>query len=95
MICLTKAQRRALFRLFQRDFPAWVTPFRQNSITRENRVTHARGLPFRFRRFGAHCGSDRTKPCDRVSAMFPILALGQCSPIVDLAHLRSPTMTRY
>ena len=45
MICLTKAQRDALFRLFQRDFPSWVTPFRQ-SITRENRVTHAaRGLP--------------------------------------------------
>ena len=35
MICLTKAQRNALFRLFQRDFPSWVTPFRQSSITRE------------------------------------------------------------
>jgi hypothetical protein len=47
MICLSKAQRNALFRLFQRGFPSWVTSFRQNSITRENRVTHARGLPCR------------------------------------------------
>ena len=35
MICLTKAQRNALFNLFQRDFPSWVIPFRQNSITHE------------------------------------------------------------
>ena len=42
MVCLRKAQRNALFRLFQRDFPS-LTPFRQ-SITRENRVTHARRI---------------------------------------------------
>jgi hypothetical protein len=35
MVLLTKAQREALFRLFRRDFPSWVTPFRQNCITRE------------------------------------------------------------
>ena len=39
MICLTKAQRDALFRLFQRDFPSWVTPSRQNSITREEKLS--------------------------------------------------------
>ena len=26
MIKTTKAQRKALFRIFQRDFPGWVTP---------------------------------------------------------------------
>lgn len=30
MIVLTKAQRRALFRVFQRDFPSWVTPTRRH-----------------------------------------------------------------
>jgi hypothetical protein len=35
MLLLTKPQRNALFQLFRRDFPSWVTPFRQNSITRE------------------------------------------------------------
>lgn len=29
MIVLTKAQRRALFLVFQRDFPNWVTPTRR------------------------------------------------------------------
>jgi hypothetical protein len=27
MVKLTKAQRKALFAVFQRDFPGWVTPF--------------------------------------------------------------------
>ncbi len=63
MVCLTKAQRDALFRLFQRDFPSWVTPSRQNSITREEKLSDTgRGLPSRFRQFGAHCGSDWPKP---------------------------------
>ena len=49
MVCLTKAQRDALFRLFQRDFPSWVTPSRQNSITREEKLSDTgRGLPSRF-----------------------------------------------
>jgi hypothetical protein len=26
MIKTTKAQREALFRVFQRDFPSWITP---------------------------------------------------------------------
>lgn len=29
MVKLTKAQRKALFRVFQRDFPGWETPFRR------------------------------------------------------------------
>ena len=29
MVILTKAQRTALFRVFQRDFPGWVTPSRR------------------------------------------------------------------
>lgn len=32
MVKLTKAQRKALFKVFQRDFPSWETPF--------TRVTH-------------------------------------------------------
>jgi hypothetical protein len=30
MIILTKAQRKALFRVFQRDFPSWRTPFKRD-----------------------------------------------------------------
>jgi len=29
MVKLTKAQRQALFRVFQRDFPSWQTPYRR------------------------------------------------------------------
>jgi hypothetical protein len=29
MVILTKAQRKALFLVFQRDFPDWVTPTRR------------------------------------------------------------------
>lgn len=29
MIILTKAQRKAVFLLFQRDFPSWITPTRR------------------------------------------------------------------
>jgi hypothetical protein len=29
MVKLTKAQRKALFKVFQRDFPGWVTPFKR------------------------------------------------------------------
>ena len=46
MICLSKAQRNALFRLFQRDFPSWVTPSRQNSITREKSSDTCSWTPF-------------------------------------------------
>jgi len=31
MIKLTKEQRKALFRVFQRDFPSWVTPTRRHT----------------------------------------------------------------
>lgn len=31
MIVLTKAQRKALFRVFQRDFPSWRTPFKRDA----------------------------------------------------------------
>ena len=75
MICLTKAQRNALFRLFQRDFPSYVKPFRQNSITREKLSDTCRGLPFQFRQFGAHCGSDWPKPSTKCPRSFPYLAL--------------------
>ena len=27
MIILTKAQRKALFKIYRRDFPSWETPF--------------------------------------------------------------------
>jgi hypothetical protein len=30
MVILTKAQRAALFRIFQRDFPSWITPRRRH-----------------------------------------------------------------
>jgi hypothetical protein len=48
MVLLTKAQRHALFRLFRRDFPSWVIPFkRQNNITRDFLRRLMRGLgPF-------------------------------------------------
>ena len=32
MIILTRKQREALFKVFQRDFPSWVTPFKRESI---------------------------------------------------------------
>ena len=30
-IVLTRAQREALFRVFQRDFPSWLTPAKRKS----------------------------------------------------------------
>lgn len=30
MVKTTKAQRKALFRVFQRDFPSWETPYRRH-----------------------------------------------------------------
>lgn len=30
MVKLTKEQRKALFKIFQRDFPGWVTPRRRH-----------------------------------------------------------------
>ena len=30
-LVLTKAQRTALFRVFQRDFPSWITPSKRHS----------------------------------------------------------------
>jgi hypothetical protein len=35
MVKLTKAQRKALFAVFQRDFPGWVTPFKRLPIGTE------------------------------------------------------------
>ena len=29
MVRLTKAQRKAVFLVFQRDFPNWITPFKR------------------------------------------------------------------
>ena len=29
MIILTRKQREALFKVFQRDFPSWITPFKR------------------------------------------------------------------
>jgi hypothetical protein len=53
MILLTKAQRHPLFRLFRRDFPSWVTPFKRQNSTRFFTTTRAwtRSFPSRFRQF--------------------------------------------
>jgi hypothetical protein len=33
MVHLTKAQRKAVFAIFKRDFPSWLTPFRRYSLS--------------------------------------------------------------
>jgi hypothetical protein len=57
MIVLTKLQRKALFRVFQRDFPSWVTPTKRmvRQMDREHPIT----VPsIQWRRFRAKvCGS--------------------------------------
>jgi len=33
MVKTNRAQREALFRVFQRDFPSWVTPYKRKTQT--------------------------------------------------------------
>jgi hypothetical protein len=55
MVKLTKAQRKALFRVFQRDFPSWLTPFSRASVGLGAVVN----VPsFQYRRFRA-----KVQPC--------------------------------
>lgn len=51
MIVLTKAQRNALFRVFQRDFPSWVTPTRRQDI--HGRPSLVKVPSIQWRRFRA------------------------------------------
>jgi hypothetical protein len=50
MVSLTRAQRVALFRVFQRDFPSWVTPTRRDTILPGNFNT-IRVSSLQWRRF--------------------------------------------
>lgn len=47
MVKTTRAQREALFRIFQRDFPNWVTPFYRDSF----KGGHVRVPSIQYRRF--------------------------------------------
>jgi hypothetical protein len=59
MIVLTKAQRKALFQVFKRDFPNWESPFQRKGIHGETvRVASYRYREFRKRvqpAFGGDC----------------------------------------
>jgi len=59
MIILTKPQRRALFKVFQRDFPNWESPMHRRTSTGELvRVSSIRYRNFRARvqpAFGGEC----------------------------------------
>lgn len=46
MVKTTRAQREALFRVFQRDFPSWVTPY-----TRASGSTIVKVPSFQWRKF--------------------------------------------
>ena len=45
MVRTTKAQRKAIFKLFQRDFPSWVTPRRRLPLPPCPRCGHGSDAP--------------------------------------------------
>jgi len=56
MVVLTKEQRKAVFRVFQRDFPSWETPFKRKTIIGGSPVTYGgtiRVSSAAYRRFRA------------------------------------------
>ena len=48
---VTRQQREALFRVFQRDFPSWVTPMRRLTKDHDGRGRHVRVPTFQWRHF--------------------------------------------
>jgi hypothetical protein len=60
MIKTTRAQREALFKVFQRDFPNWITPFKRRNIS-TNEIIPVSSIAYRvFRKrvqpfFGGDC----------------------------------------
>ncbi len=53
MIRTTRAQREALFRIFQRDFPSWVTPSKREARRTVGEHITVKVPTIQYRRFRA------------------------------------------
>ena len=54
MVTLTKEQRKAVFKIFQRDFPNWITPFKRQTVIGGSPVSYGGTIKvpsIQYRRF--------------------------------------------